>query len=59
VWQYQPGVKLKQQVTGLKKIYKAKPQYNPHSPLNYFSENLVFEESSAKKVGEVLADFLE
>ena len=59
VWQYQSGIKLRQQSINAKKQFKLKSSYNKQSPLNYFSQNLIFEESTTKKLGHLLFDYLD
>ena len=59
IWHYQAGKKLKRQVFDLKKKYKQMSSFVKESPLNYFSRNLVFWESSAKNLGNILEEYLD
>ena len=59
LWHYQPGVKLRQQDENLKKKYKMMPTFQKESPLNYFTDNLIFEECQTKKLGLLLDEYLD
>lgn len=59
LWNYVPGVKLRQQNENLKKKYKLMASFQKESPLNYFSDNLIFEECLTKKLGLLLDEYLD
>lgn len=52
-------MKLKQQDENLKKKFKLMTSYQRESPLNYFSDNLIFEECLTKKLGLLLDEYLD
>lgn len=59
LWHYVPGVKLRLEDENLKKKYKQMPNYLKESPLNYFYENLIYQECLTKKLGWLLDEYFD
>jgi hypothetical protein len=61
VWEYAQDAQLIQDEMGqtLKKELKKRSSFNKKSPLNFFSENLIFEESEHKKLSQIRQEFQE